>query len=406
MIVGLVVAFLVLAAVSIGLAAVEAAFYLVRRRRLSHVAAQNPRAEVVNRYLEDPPTMLMPIHIGTFTAHAGMTVILAALCVDWLHQWAMLVAFLSMVIYLLLFRLTLPYALVRRQPEKSLLVLIPFFHLYAQAMGPLVTALRKRAAGQENDDADEPPPAPAVPEVPPPPVLDKDEDRLVDSLDRFTETPVRDVMTPRPDIVAIAGTASMAELRKRMRETKYSRLAVYGENLDDIVGVVDVRDLLDFEGDASEPLRSMARTVFLVPESKKIAELLKDMQAQRTTFAVVIDEYGGTAGIVSIEDILEELVGEIKDPYDVEAEPISVDPDGSLVVAGRVSIDRLEQALEVDFADERNVGTVGGLAAAVFGRIPRPGETVEHRGFSIEVLDAERKRVNRVRFRRLVEAEA
>jgi magnesium and cobalt transporter len=146
--------------------------------------------------------------------------------------------------------------------------------------------------------------------------------------------------------------------------------------------------------------------VFLVPETKKISELLKDMQAQRTTFAVVIDEYGGTAGIVSIEDILEELVGEIKDPYDVETEPITVDPDGSVIVAGRVSIDRLEQALEVSFDDERTVGTVGGLAASVFGRIPRPGEILEHKGFTIEVLDAERKRVNRVRFRRLAETEA
>ena len=132
-------------------------------------------------------------------------------------------------------------------------------------------------------------------------------------------------------------------------------------------------------------------TVFLVPESKKIADLLTDMQAQRTTFAVVIDEYGGTAGIVSIEDILEELVGEIKDPYDVEAEPIAVDADGSVLVAGRVSLDRLEQALEVSFHDQDNkVGTVGGLVASVFGRIPRAGERIDHKGFTIEVLDAER----------------
>jgi CBS domain containing-hemolysin-like protein len=396
-----VVLFLVLATASIGLAAVEAAFYLIRRRRLSHVASQNPRAEVVNRYLEDPPTLLMPIHIGTFTAHTAMTVLLAAIFLDSLQHWAMLVAFLAMVIYLLLFRLTLPYALVRRQPERSLLVLIPFFHLYAQALGPLVDALRKRAAQQAGEDPEDAPPTPSVPEVPPPPVLDHNEDRLVDSLARFTETPVRDVMTPRPDIVAIAATAAVEELRRRMRETKYSRLAVFGENLDDIVGVVDVRDLLDYEGDEKEALRPLARTVFLVPETKKIADLLKDMQAQRTTFAVVIDEYGGTAGIVSIEDILEELVGEIKDPYDVEAEPIAVDSDGSVLVAGRVSLDRLEQALEVSLHEaDTNVGTVGGLVASVFGRIPRAGERTSHRGFTIEVLDAERKRVNRARFTR------
>jgi CBS domain containing-hemolysin-like protein len=327
-----------------------------------------------------------------------MTVILTALFLDWLSHWAMLVAFSSMVIYLLLFRLTLPYALVRRSPERSLLVLTPFFHLYAQAMGPLVAALRKRAALQGHEAEES---AAAVPEVPPPPVLERDEARLVDSLERFTETPVRDVMTPRPDVVAIAATAPIDELWRLMRETKYSRIPVFGENLDDIVGVVEVRDMIDFDGDPSEPLRPLAKPVFLVPETKKIADLLKEMQAQRTTFAVVIDEYGGTAGIVSVEDIVEELVGEIKDEYDVEAEPISVEPDGAVVVAGRVNLDRLDQALEAALAESDDIGTVGGLVTTIFGRIPRAGESMDYKGFTVEVLDAERKRVNRVRFRRL-----
>jgi CBS domain containing-hemolysin-like protein len=398
-VIALLVLCIVLAVASIGLAAVEAAFYLLRRRRLSHVAQQNPRAEMVNRYLEDPPTLLMPVHIGTFTAHAGMTVIITAMFLDTLNHWAMLVAFSSMVIYLLLFRLTLPYALVRRNPERSLLVLIPFFHLYAQAMRPLVVALRRRAALQA-DEAEQTPPTP-LPEVPTAPVHERDEARLVDSLERFTETAVRDVMTPRPDVVAIPQTAAIRDLWRLIRETKYSRVPVFGDNLDDIVGVVDVRDMIDFEGNPADPLKPLVRPVFLVPETKKIAELLKELQAQRTTFAVVIDEYGGTAGIVSIEDIVEELVGEIKDPYDTEAEPISVEADGAVVVAGRVNIDRLEQALETTLAESDEIGTAGGLVTTVFGRVPRAGEKVDYKGFALEVLDAERKRVNRVRFRRL-----
>jgi len=398
----------ILAVASIGLAVVEAAFYLVKRRRLSHISMQNPRAELVNKYLEDPPALLMPIHMGTYTAHVGMTVIITSLFLDLLSRWAMLVAFGAMVVYLVLFRLTLPYAIVRRSPERSLLVLLPFFHLYAQAFSPLVSALRKRAVL----DAHPPPEAeevvkPTVPEVPPPPVHDPDEARVVDSLERFSEKQVREVMTPRPDVVAIAAGGSVAELRRLMRETKYSRIPVFGENLDDIVGVVEVRDLIDFDGDPSESLQSLTRPVFLVPETKKIAELLREMQAQRTTFAVVIDEYGGTAGIVSIEDILEELVGEIKDEYDVETEPIAVEPDGAVLVAGRVNLDRLEQALETPLEEGSDIGTVGGLVTAVFGRIPKAGEKVDYRGFTVEVVDAERKRVNRVRFRRQgVEAEA
>src|SRR5262245_6367929 len=396
--IGLTLLLLFLAAASIGLAAVEAAFYLLRRRRLSHVAMQNPRAELVNRYLEDPPTLLMPVHIGTFTAHAGMTVITTALFLDWLSHWAMLLAFCVMLIYLLLFRLSLPYALVRRNPERSLLVLIPGFHLYAQSMAPLVAALRKRAALVTEEPE---PPAATGPDVPRAPVHERDEARLADSLERFTETPIRDVMTPRPDIVAIQAAARVRDLWRLMRETKYSRIPVFGENLDDILGVVEIRDLIDYDGDVDEPIRPLARPVFLVPETKKIAELLKELQAQRTTFVVVIDEYGGTAGIASVEDIVEELVGEIKDEYDVEAEPIAVEGDGSVVVAGRVNLDRLEQALETNLSDSDDIGTVGGLVTTVFGRIPRAGEKVEHRGFCLEVLDAERKRVNRVRFRRV-----
>ncbi len=393
---------LLLAVLSIFMASVEAAFYLIKRRRLSHLALQNPRAELVNRYLDDPPTLLMPVHIGTYTAHMGMTIVITAFFLEYLDNWAMLVAFLAMMAYLLLLRLTLPYTLVRRNPERSLLLLLPVFDAYAQTLRGLVAWLRQRAAGGPPPVSDESNPAnrPAL-EVPPPPALDTDENRLVDNLAKFSETLVRQVMTPRPDIVAIAADQTVAELRRIMRETKYSRIPVYGENIDDIVGVAEVRDLMDFDGDPGEPLRTLVRPVHLVPATKPIAELLRDMQARRTTFAVVIDEYGGTAGIVSMEDIVEELVGEIKDEFDVESDPISLDPDGSVLVAGRVNVDRLEQALEAPLAEDEDIGTVGGLVTSIFGRIPRPGERTEYKGFEVEVLDAERKRVNRVRFRRI-----
>jgi len=392
---------LLLAVLSIFMAAVEAAFYLTKRRRLSHLASQNPRVELVNRYLDDPPSLLMAVHIGTYTAHMGMTIVITALFLELLDHWAMLVAFLAMMAYLLLFRLTVPYALVRGTPERSLLLLLPVFDSYARALQPLVTALRKRAVGGPPPVTDESNPGNLnMPAVPPPPALETDENRMVENLEKFTATLVRQIMTPRPDIVAIGADETVAELRRIMRETKYSRIPVYGENIDDILGVANVRDLVDFEGEPAEPLRQLVRPVHLVPATKRIAELFKELQAQRTTFAVVIDEYGATAGIVSIEDIVEELVGEIKDEFDVESDPISVEPDGSMLVAGRVSVDRLEQALEAALAESDDIGTVGGLVTSIFGRIPRPGERTAYKGFDVEVMDAERKRVNRVRFRR------
>src|SRR5258708_23727592 len=181
---------------SLALASVEAAFYLLKRRRLAHVALKNARAELANQYLDDPPTLLMPIHMGTYTAHVGMTVVITSLFLEHLAHWAMLVAFLAMVAYLLVFRLSVPYALVRRNPERSLLLLLPAFHLYAQALSPLVAALRKRALPDlEGEGAA----GASVPEVPPPPVLDPDEGRLADSLARSSDPQARAVLTPRPD---------------------------------------------------------------------------------------------------------------------------------------------------------------------------------------------------------------
>jgi CBS domain containing-hemolysin-like protein len=386
---------LLLGAASILLASVEAAFYLMKGRRLH---GSDPRVALVNQYLEDPPTLLMPVHMGAFTAHAGMTVVITALFLDHLSAWAMLVAFLAMVVYLVVFRLTLPYAIVRADPEASLLLLMPLFHVYAQALSPLVGALRRRAEV-------EPEPGAQVqePEVPPPPVHDEDQDRLVDAVARFAETQVRQVMTPRPDVVAIPAASPVGEALRVVRESRYSRIPVFGENLDDIVGFVTVRDLLEYDGAPEDPLRPLAHPALLVPETKKIAELLKEMQIQHMSLAVAIDEYGGTAGVVSVEDIVEELVGEIKDEYDVETEPIAVAPDGSFLVAGRAAIDRLEQVLELSPSHAEGVGTAGGLVSMLFGRIPRVGEKIDYQGYTIEVLEAERKRVQRVRFRKKAE---
>ncbi|HET7745912.1 MAG TPA: hemolysin family protein [Vicinamibacteria bacterium] len=388
-----------LAVVSVALASVEAAYYLVKRRKLTHLAQQNERAETVNRYLEDPQTLLMPVHMGTYTAHVALTVLVTMLLTDHLHLAAVFGALGIMILYLLVFRLTLPYALVWRNPERSLLILLPVFHLYARAMKPLVNALRRRARAEPLPEEGTEAAAVPVPEVPPPPVHEQDEGRMMDAVARFGETQVRDVMTPRPDIVALPRTATVDELRRLLRETKYSRVPVFGENLDDVVGVVSLRDLLDYDGPEDATLPGLVREAYVVPETKRVAELLKDFQARRITFAMAVDEYGGIAGLVTVEDIVEELVGEIKDEYDMEAEPILVEPDGAVLVSGRVNVDRVEQALETGLSNG-DVGTVGGLVTTVFGRVPRPGEKMEHRGFVIEVVDAEKKRVHRVRFRR------
>lgn len=387
-----------LAGLSVFLATVEASFNVLKRRRLTQVGFHDEaRIELAQRYLDDPPRMLMPVHLGTYTAHVGMTVIITSLAFRLVDHWAMLTAFGVMMAYLLLFRISIPYALVRTDAEGTFLRLLPAFHLWSQALDPLVSRLRRRAA-PDPEEAEEGGP---MPEVPPPPVQQQDEERLVDALDRFSGTLVREVMTPRPDIVAIAAAAPVSALRRLMGDTKYSRIPVYGKDLDDIQGVVEVRDLLDYQGDPDAPVGGLVRPVHLVPETKRIPSLLREMQGRRVTFAVVIDEYGGTAGIATVEDIVEELVGEIKDEYDVEGDPLSVEPDGSILADGRASIEQLEEALETELSIDDEIDTVGGLVTSIFGQIPRAGECTSYRGFEVEVLAAEKKRVNRVRFRRV-----
>jgi CBS domain containing-hemolysin-like protein len=387
-----------LAGLSVFLATVEASFNLLKRRRLTQVGFHDEaRIELAQRYLDDPPRMLMPVHLGTYTAHVGMTVIITSLAFRLVDHWAMLTAFGIMMAYMLLFRVSMPYILVRQDPEATFLRLLPAFHLWAQALEPIIAPLRRRAR-PDQEDADEGSP---MPEVPPPPVQEADEEKLVDALDRFSGTLVREVMTPRPDVVAIAAAAPVGALRRLMGETKYSRIPVYGKDLDDIQGVIEVRDLLDYQGDADSPVGALVRPVHLVPETKRIADLLREMQRRRLTFSVVIDEYGGTAGIATVEDIVEELVGEIQDEYDAEVEPLAVEADGGVVADGRLSVDRLEEALETELSLDEEIDTVGGLVTSIFGQIPRAGEKKSYRGFEVEVLAAERKRVSRVRFRRV-----
>jgi putative hemolysin len=228
-----------------------------------------------------------------------------------------------------------------------------------------------------------------------------DERRLLRSIVEFGETLVREVMTPRPDIVAIRADATLDELRAFFREQEYSRMPVYRDDLDDILGFVFVKDLIQLQevpGD-ERPIASLVRPAHVVPETKRVAELLEEFQVRQVQIAIVVDEYGGTAGLVTLEDLLEEIVGEIRDEYDVETEPIVEEPGGTFVVSGKVDIDQVAERLGVEIERE-GFETVGGYLLSHLGRVPAPGESFEIDDVDVHVLEAERRRVHRVRMRR------
>src|SRR5437667_7624647 len=212
-------------------------------------------------------------------------------------------------------------------------------------------------------------------------------------------------MTPWPAIVAILEDSTIGDLRALFREQEYSRFPVYKGSLDNIAGVVFIKDLVALDAsDDSRPLAALIRSAVVVPETKRVPGLVKQFQRQQTQCAIVVDEYGGTAGLVTIEDLLEEIVGEIRDEYDVESEPIVDEGRGRFVVSGKANIGEVAQRLNVEIERE-GFETVGGYLMAHIGRVPAVGERFDIDGLHVEVLDAERRRINKVRMSKLSTAE-
>jgi CBS domain containing-hemolysin-like protein len=194
-------------------------------------------------------------------------------------------------------------------------------------------------------------------------------------------------------------------VRALFREQEYSRFPVFKESLDNIAGFVFVKDLVTLDSaDEARPIAGLLRPAVFVPETKRVPELLKQFQRQQTQCAIVVDEYGGTAGLVTIEDLLEEIVGEIRDEYDEEAEPVVEEGNGRYVFGGKVSVDEVVQRLGVQIERE-GFETVGGYLMSHLGRVPAVGERFDIDGLTVEVLDAERRRINRVRISKLATTE-
>jgi CBS domain containing-hemolysin-like protein len=210
-------------------------------------------------------------------------------------------------------------------------------------------------------------------------------------------------MVPRVDIVGIEAATPWSEVLDRIRSSEHARFPVFRDTLDDVIGILYAKDVLPAIVADEEPAAgwlSLARPAAFIPISKRIDEQLREFQASRTHIAIVSDEYGGTAGLVTIEDILEEIVGEIRDEYDVEEPQIQQEGTKCYWVSGRVPLEELSERLDTDFGIE-DVATVGGLVYALFGRVPKSGESLVHAGFRLVVERVRRRRIERVYFERL-----
>ena len=229
-------------------------------------------------------------------------------------------------------------------------------------------------------------------------IIEKDDRRLIESVVAFGDKTVREVMTPRPKMVAIEANRSLEDLRELVIHEQYSRIPVFERTIDNIVGFVHVRDMfeLDEADRQGRRVRELMRPIRFVPETKPVNDLLREMQQDGAHMAIVVDEYGNTAGLATMEDMVEEILGEIHDEHEPERDVLK-QADGSFVVSGSLDLDRLHDLLEFRPPEETESTTIGGLVTEWLGHVPHVGEVIERDGIRLEVLAGDELKVEQVR---------
>jgi CBS domain containing-hemolysin-like protein len=229
-------------------------------------------------------------------------------------------------------------------------------------------------------------------------IIDKGEDELLRSVVEFGDKVVREVMTPREAMVCIRRDATIDNLKDLIIKEKYSRVPVYKDRLDSMDGIVMAKDILEYsdEKHKGQPIEALVRPVAFVPESMPVADLLREFQKVKEKMAIVVDEHGGVSGLVTMEDVVEEIVGEIQDEYDAEEAQIVENAPLDFTVSGATEVEELEELFDVELAEDDFI-TVGGLVTHALGRLPHKGETLAVKGLVLEVLDVDQKKIKKLR---------
>lgn len=327
-----------------------------------------------------------------------------------------------------IFRQVVPRLITRKNPERVALVLLPvvrpFYGIFGFLADPLGNLKREKLPTEitivpqtpeeeaENEENESDSLQALIEAGEAEGIIEERERELIETIIDFGDTTADEVMTPRTEIEALPLNATVREARDAIIESKYSRLPVYREQIDNIEGMIYVRDLLQFWAEGKEDIAienspNLIRAVKFVPETKTVAELLKEMQTARVQMAIIVDEYGGVAGLVTVEDILEELVGEIEDE-DTEQEEIIEIVEGEdksyYDCLGSVEIDKIERLFDLEFEDEDDdFTTIAGLVISELGYVPKEGEKFQFRGLDVKILRADEKRINLLRLRLAVE---
>ena len=383
----------------------RAAVETIDKVRAHHLADQGRRgSEHLLEIVDGPMTFSYSLLFLAVAAQVGATVLAVAIADEVLDDVAGLVATVVMIGLIFIAAQVVPLAVARRRPDGVALKTSGFTYVLGRLLAPIgrfaLFAIRGIARRRPTADGDEEGAA-TSPDLPPEvdehEEIEEDERELIHSVFEFGDTLVREVMVPRTDMVAVTSDCTLGDALHTITEAGYSRIPIYEGDTDNIVGVLYAKDLLKRAHELTEEktVSDLARSPLFVPEQKRVSDLLRDMQTKRVHMAIVVDEYGGTAGLVTIEDLMEEIVGEIVDEYDQE-EPLVEPLEGEVIrVSARLPIDEVNELLEVDLPHDE-WDTVGGLVFGLTGRVPTPGEKVTYDSLEFTTEKVSGRRIQKV----------
>ncbi|MDQ3180581.1 MAG: hemolysin family protein [Acidobacteriota bacterium] len=396
----------------------------VSLRRLSSDLEESPRkktTEFLQQILENRPRFRYALSAGIQILLIVFSVLVTIIVSRFNPTHLELLAY-SLVIGLsfsIIFRQILPRFITWKNPETKLLFLLPFVRpLYnilpfladpfeSSFRGKVQTSLENSILPNQLTEAEKEDYAEDVQALiemgEAEGILEENERELIETMIEFSETRAGEIMTPRTEMCALPIESTVQNARDLMIEEKYSRLPVYRESIDNIEGVIYVRDLLNAwsEGKETQTIENLLRPAFFVPETKSAAELLKNMQISHVQLAVIVDEYGGVAGLITVEDILEEIVGEIEDE-DLEEEIVEIiegEDKSYYDILGSTEIGKIERLFDMEIEDD-DFTTIAGLVTSEAGYVPKTGETLNFRGLDVEILQADEKKITLLRLRK------
>jgi CBS domain containing-hemolysin-like protein len=366
---------------------------------------------LLSAVLENKNRILLPLYFGTQIAALVVIILSTHLCLQFWPRHGLAAAFGINILIAILLRQLLPRLLTQADPERRLVSLLRAFHPIHLVLWPVVSPLdrilnlRRQKLELENGGDDSGDDEATDEEIQAylqvgedEGILEEADSKRIQSVVEFGNTLVREVMTPRTKIVACNENTTLSELRDLMVNRRHSRIPVYREDIDHIVGIVYIRRLMAqyINGKDDDPITGIIRPVLSVPETKPVAKLLEELQERGDHTAIVIDEFGGVAGLVTIEDLVEEIVGEIWDEDEARVRQIVKEEEGVFVVRGSAEIYSIE-GLEDAVTDDMNCSTIAGLVLAHIGRVPAKGESFELEGVKIQILAADQKKIHRLR---------